>query len=123
MKVCNNKDAIYGHIYKERKLLEVERNERFQFADQAAAILTRKKIRKDTEAYKAYIQGKLPPAHVNARAKRYAVKYFLSHYQTVAYQHHYKTAAPKPWIIALGGHHDYVPPPSAFPELNHDVRE
>ena len=38
VKVCNNDNDVYGHIYKERKDLEEERNEAGQFADQAERI-------------------------------------------------------------------------------------
>lgn len=104
LKLYNHEDCFYGHIYAERKLQEVEKNERGEFKEQAARALERKKYRKETEAYKAYIQGKLPPAHLNARAKRYAVKLFLAHYHGEAYQLHYGTAPPKPYAIAILGH-------------------
>lgn len=53
----------------------------------------------------------LPPGHLHARAKRYAVKLFLSHYHDVAYRLHYGTAPPKPYPIAHLNHAHYLPPP------------
>ena len=54
-------------------------NEEGKFADQAANILETKNIGKDTVAYKSYSQGKLPKAHITARAMRWTEKIFLSH--------------------------------------------
>jgi|LSQX01.3.fsa_nt_gb hypothetical protein len=104
VKVHNNPKGYYGHIYAERKELEIERNEAGQFADQAAAILQAKKIGKTTEAYKWYSEGKLPPAHIHARAKRYAVKLFLSHLHEFWYEQHYGEKPPLPYPIAILGH-------------------
>jgi hypothetical protein len=80
VKVCNKDTAFYGHLYKQRKERETLRNEAGDFADQAKAKLEKFNIDKKTDAYKAYSVGKLPPAHIHARAKRYAVKLFLAHY-------------------------------------------
>jgi hypothetical protein len=115
MKVSGNENATYGHIYVHRKKLEIERNEKLMFAPQAEEILRTKKIGKDTEAYKAYIQGKLPPAHILARAQRYAVKFFLSHYQDIAYRDRFGVAPPFPFIIEHGGHVNYVGPSEYIP--------
>ena len=55
------------------------RNDHGDYAERAALILTQKKFDKKTDAYKAYSSGNLPPAHIHAMARRYAVKLFLSH--------------------------------------------
>ena len=112
VKVSNNDNDVYGHIYKERKELEDERNEAGQFSDQAERILTEKNISKTTDAYKAYSQGKLPPAHIHARAKRYAAKLFLAHYHHVAYEAEYGTPPPKPYVIDHLKHAHYIAPPN-----------
>lgn len=112
VKVSNLDDDVYGKVYKERKVLEESRNEARLFADQAAAKLQRFKIGKDTEAYKAYSVGKLPPAHIHARAKRYAVKLFLAHYHHVAYELHYGTPPSKPYILTQPGHTHFIAPPN-----------
>ncbi len=104
VKVSANPKDIYGHIYAERKRLEIERNEAGLFADQAAAALKNKNIGKDTEAYKWYSKGMLPPAHIHARAKRYAVKLFLSHLHEFWYEHEYGEKPPLPYPIAFLGH-------------------
>jgi hypothetical protein len=73
--------------------------------------LNRKKIGKDTDAYKAYSVGKLPPAHIHARAKRYAVKLFLAHYHETGYRLHYGEEPPAPYPIAVLGHAHRIPAP------------
>ena len=59
-----------------------------------------KKIGKDTDAIKSYRVGKLPPAHIHARAKRYAVKLFLAHFHETGYRLHYGTEPPAPYPIS-----------------------
>mgnify|MGYP004451785027 FL=1 len=112
VKVSNHDEDIYGHVYAERKELEIHRNELGLFADQAKAKLERFKIGKDTDAYKAYSTGKLPPAHIHSRAKRYAVKLFLAHYHHVAYEVEYGTPPPKPYVIQHLQHAHYIAPPN-----------
>lgn len=113
VKVQANKHDVYGRVYVERKALEIERNEAGAFADQAAAALKAKRIGKDTDAYKACSQGKLPPAHIHARAKRYAVKLFLAHWQHVAYESHFGTPPPKPYVLEhVPGHVHFIAPPN-----------
>ena len=104
VKTSANKNDVYGHIYVERKAQEIAKNEAGEFADQAAAKLKKFKIGKTTDAYKAYSEGKLPPAHIHSRAKRYAVKLFLSHFHEMAYLFEYGTKPPLPYPIAIQGH-------------------
>tara|TARA_R100001244_G_scaffold35137_1_gene32285 strand:+ start:283 stop:1155 length:873 start_codon:yes stop_codon:yes gene_type:complete len=99
VKVCNHKDAVYGKLYQERKEVELAKNEAGMFADQAAAKLEKFKIGKTTDAYKAYSIGKLPPAHIHARAKRVAVKMFLSHLHQVWYEVEFGKKAPVPYVF------------------------
>lgn len=42
----------------------------------------------------------LPPGHIHARAKRYAVKLFLAHFHEDLYERHYGRPAPLPYPIA-----------------------
>ena len=76
---CNNEKSLYGKLYSARKALETERSERGEYAEQAARILANKKFDKNTEAYKAYSAGKLPKAHIIARAMRWTEKVFIVH--------------------------------------------
>ena len=100
----NRVNDVYGHLFAEHKAMEQSKNETGGFAEEARAILTKKKIGKNTEAYKWYSQGKLPPAHIHARARRYAVKIFLSHFFEVAYEIKYGKRPPEPYSIAILNH-------------------
>jgi hypothetical protein len=81
-------------------------------AKAAHDVLKRKKIGKDTDAIKSYRVGKLPPAHIHARAKRYAVKLFLAHYHETGYRLHFGTEPPAPYPIQHLGHVHRIPVPN-----------
>lgn len=82
-------------------------------AKAAFDVLARKKIGADTDAIKSYRIGKLPPAHIHARAKRYAVKLFLAHFHEVGYRLHFGEEPPAPYPIAHLGHTHRIPAPNA----------
>lgn len=110
VKVSGYEDAFYGQVYVQRKAYEIGRNERGELAEQASAMLERKKFGKETEARKHYEAGRLSPAHIHARAKRYAVKLFLSHYHDTAYRLHFGEAPPLPYPIAILRHAHMIRP-------------
>jgi len=112
MKTQNNPNDVYGKVYVTRKAREQEKNLAGDFAAQAEAKLAKVKIGKDTDAYKAYSTGKLPPAHIDARARRYAVKLLLAHFHEVAYTRHFGKAPPLPYAISQGGHAHKIDPPN-----------
>ena len=114
VKFKNKPDCIYGHIYDKRKEQEARFNMSKRFKDQAAMALEKKNYRKETEAYKHYIVGMLPPAHIHARARRYAVKLFLSHLHHVMYCNYYREEPPFPYPFSIMGHdiRNYIPPPN-----------
>jgi hypothetical protein len=112
VKVQSNENDVYGKIYAARKLLEIERNEKGLFADQAAAAMKRFKFGEDTNALAVYKTGKLPAAHLHARARRYAVKLFVAHFHHVVYEVEKGTPPPKPYILAHGEHTHYIAPPN-----------
>ena len=105
--------GYYGTIYRERKAYEIAKNAAGDYAEAAKKALKTKKYGKETEAYKHYTAGKLPPAHIDARAKRYAVKLLLSHLHDVWYRHEFKKAPPMPYPIAHLEHVHYLQPPQA----------
>ena len=114
VKVSGHEDDVYGHAYQERKAWETQRNLDGLYREQAERKLARFNIGKDTDAYKAYSQGMLPPAHLNERAKRWAVKLFLSHWHHVAYEVEHGRPPDKPYILSReeGGHTHYLTPPN-----------
>jgi hypothetical protein len=110
VKVQNNEHDIYGKVFTQRKQQEIERNEALLFKELAAKNLL--KVGKSTEAYKWYKEGKLPPAHVHARARRYAVKLFLAHYHAVAFYAHYDVMPSFPYAFShLPDHVHFIAPP------------
>ena len=106
VKVSGNKKDIYGQYYLQRKEQEIIKNDNLEFKDQAE--VKAKIVGKSTEAYKSYSIGKLPKGHIHARAKRYAVKLFLSHWHEVAYREHFKAEPPLPYPIAHLGHAHHI---------------
>lgn len=166
VKTQANPRAVYGPLYADRKEQEIAKNAAGEFAEQAAAVLEKKRIGKTTEAYKWYsgeaiaevrrralldkcrttnvapegtvssaegtvyydVNGEwltkgaalqrisgplipaLPPAHIHARAKRFAVKIFLSNLHEVWYEQHHGEPAPAPYPFAHLGHVHKIDP-------------
>lgn len=102
MKFSNVDDCYYGKIYRERKVFEITNNDEGKNTN--LALLRVSTVDKSTDAYKHYSVGKLPPAHVDARARRFAVKMFLSDLHAVWYYLHYGIVAPRPYVIDQLGH-------------------
>lgn len=115
VKFSNHERCYYGKIYQERKYWERLNNDEGAYAMQAQTALRAKNYSKDTDAYKAYAEGKLPPAHIQARAERYAVKIFLSHWHAVAFEVEYGKPPGTPWIIAYDPRHTHVLSPPNWP--------
>jgi hypothetical protein len=81
VKVSGKEGATYGHLYSEFKAEEIRRNEAGAYKQAAARELTAKKFKvEDSVTKKRLLAGMLSDAHLHARAKRRAVKIFLSHY-------------------------------------------
>ncbi len=140
IKVQGNDNDVYGHLYVQRKAEDWKANLAGGYANQAREILTKKKFDKKTQTYRFYSGqlspktiGKyvnagqavpeglkattigdeipmLPPAHVNARARRWAVKIFLSNLHEVWYEQEYGTPAPAPYPFAHLGHVHKIEP-------------
>lgn len=102
MKFHGNDKCYYGHIYRQRKDYEIARNERGDNAALAAELSL--KVGKTTEAYGHLSNGRLPPAQIDARARRYAVKQFLADLHGAWYELHFGCPAPLPYPIAILGH-------------------
>lgn len=111
VKLKNHADSFYSGIYVKRKEYEIARNESGGNKETAERTLTEKNFGKTTEAFKAYTQGKLPDGQIDNRARRYAVKLFLSHLHHVMYVDHYGKLPPKPFAISHLGHAHMIHPP------------
>jgi hypothetical protein len=117
VKTARFEDAYYGHVYRARKRLEQARNEKLLFKDQAEAKLRDFNIGKDTVAYQWYSIGKLPPAHIQLRAQRYAAKLFLAHFwQTWREMRGLPVELPYP-IKVLGHEHMIAPFDNSVDEI------
>lgn len=124
VKVQNNTKDVYGKIYRTRKDWETDQNERGAYAALAKSILESKNFRDDTDAKAAYLEGKLPKAHIHARARRYAVKIFLSHVQDVMYRDYFDEAPLVPFIMKdEGGTHRHFIKPPAFDQKGKSLKE
>lgn len=96
---CNNPDSLYGTLFSEKRAKEYKRNADGELATQAADILASKNIGKNTAAYKAYIKGELPDAHITARAMRWTEKIFLSHLFEEMYREKYHDVPPRYYAL------------------------
>lgn len=114
VKVSGKENAIYGHYYRQRKEQEVRKNEAGDFATQAQDTLENRNIR-DIATRRIYDEGKLPPGRLELRARRWAVKLFLSHWHDVAYRERFGEAPPLPYPIVHLGHAHYIEPPTGEP--------
>jgi hypothetical protein len=99
VKVQNNPNDEYGHLFRAYKDELTVKNDKGEFADAAKHKLATVKIGKTTDAYMWYSQGKLPPAHIHARARRWVVKLFLSDYHCAAYRILKGEDPPIPYVI------------------------
>ncbi|HVG51614.1 MAG TPA: transposase [Xanthobacteraceae bacterium] len=113
MKFSNQEECVYGAVYRKRKEFEMARNDRGQNAETATRLLTEKKFSKATEAYKSLSQGRLPPGQIDGRARRYAVKLFLSHLQTAWWFDKFQELPPRPYAIAHLDHAHFIGIPNA----------
>lgn len=145
IKVSGRPDAVYGQIYRDRKQYEWERNLAGGNANAASQALSEKNIGKNTDAFAWYAglcspdkaraeldEGRtpsvasckaddggvpmIPPAQIDRRAARYAVKMFLSHLQHRWWEQEYGEAPPKPYVISHMGHAHYKEPPQVPPK-------
>lgn len=112
VKVSNHEDSLYGQFYRTRKREYEKANENGEYEEQAREILAAKKFSKSTEAYKALSKGRLPQAQVHARARRVAVKLFISHFFERWYELVFNEIPPRPYAIAILDHGDYIEPPA-----------
>jgi hypothetical protein len=116
VKFSGREQCVYGQLYRQRKALETERNEAGTFADTARTTLETRNFKESTtrEAYEA---GRLPPGRIDLRARRWAVKMFLSHYQWVLHECHFGEPPRNPYVIDNPDHpmHTRIIEPPGWP--------
>lgn len=112
MMVQKHKDDVYGKVYRSYKDKYIARNESGGFKENAANALRKFNYSKTTDAYKAYIQGNLPPGHIDAMARRAASKLFLAHYWEMCWRIDNPGKEPVlPYPIVHLGHAHVIHPP------------
>ncbi len=105
----SNRGSLYGRIFRERLNTEMTKNDNLDYADQACKILETKNI--TDKATRATLEsGKLTQGHLVARARRYAVKLFISHVHEAMWYAEFHEDSPSPYVISHMGHKDYVAP-------------
>lgn len=104
VKTSNSDKSFYGKLYKERKAKETEKNEQGLFKEKAEHQLSIKNYKSGTVTYDRLTSGMLSDGHLHARARRYAVKIFLSHLHDVMYRAILGCKPPLPFAIAILGH-------------------
>lgn len=115
VKFKNHENDYYGAIYDRRKAYETEKNERREYAKQAEETMaSRRAPGPSTDAYKYYMDGRLPPGRIHLRAMRYTVKIFLSHVHHVMFEDYYDRQPPNPFPLSKPGsqHTHFIPIPN-----------
>jgi hypothetical protein len=98
-RVSNHPDSYYGKLYRERKALLEQRNERGDFAERAKVF-----VAKSADWKKTLATGKLPAGNLDRQACNFVVKIFLSHLHALMYWDAFGKAPPKPFAMAILGH-------------------
>lgn len=113
VKTSNSDKSFYGKLYKARKEMETAKNLAGGYADRAAYELSSKNYSTETATYAALSSGRLSDGHIHARARRYAVKIFLSHLHEVMFRVILGQMPPAPFALAILGHaHKIEIPPT-----------
>lgn len=112
VKTQNRDGAVYGQLYRQRKDAEIAASGEGKF--KALAAERAEKVGKSTVAYKHYKDGTLPPGHLHARARRFAVKIFLSHLHHVMYFDYFREDPPVPYVFehCPGDHRHFIDIPN-----------
>jgi hypothetical protein len=103
--------AMYGQFYRDRKAFELARNDAGENAETARAQLAAKRYGKNPTRT-ALEAGRLSPGQIDLRARRWAVKLFLSHLHHVMHVHRFGTPPPLPWVVEFGGHAGVIAVPA-----------
>ena len=109
VKFSGRPECFYGALYRQKREEITALNEQGYYAEYAKG--RAQYYRVGTEARKALDAGRLPQGQIHARARRWAVKMFLSHLHSVMYEDYYGTPPPSPYAIVHLGHKDVIPPP------------
>jgi hypothetical protein len=110
VKVSGKEEAVYGQLYVQFKKEEVQKNDTGRYKEAAERELANKKF-SDNATKKRLLEGKLSDGHLHSRAKRRAVKLFLSHYYMKGRESR-GLPVREPYAIAIQGHDGLIEPKS-----------
>lgn len=102
--------TVYGKLYAQDKSRRLENNELGAYSDKALDTLLDNNHSSGDMV--VLVNGKLPDDQIDAQARRFAVKIFLSHYHAIAYQDHYGKPANRPSIVNIDGNKQFVEIPN-----------
>ncbi len=110
-KYSSKTNCFYGKLYLQDKERRTKKNNEGLYAQKAAEILSDLpyKYRSDEHLLK---QGKLSDEQIDAQARRFAVKIFLSHYYTIAYQEYHGEPTIRPSYITINGKKEFIEIPN-----------
>jgi hypothetical protein len=110
-KHSSNPRSFYGNLYLQDKERRTLKNEQGLYSDKAAELL--KDLPYKYRSDKALLsQGKISSNQIDAQARRFSVKIFLSHYYSVAYQEIHGTPAVRPSFITINGKKEFIQIPN-----------
>lgn len=100
--LAKEKDCFYGKLYLQDKTRRLDSNNKGEYSEKAEKILQDLDPRFDNDK-STLLEGKLSEAQIDAQARRFAVKIFLSHYYAVSYQDIHGVPANRPTKITVDG--------------------
>jgi hypothetical protein len=89
----DNPNCLYGKLYLSRKQQETENNENKVYAETAKKYLDHSRS-SNPQVREVLEQGMLTASHIDARARRWTVKIFISHLHRVWYERHWGKLPP-----------------------------
>lgn len=110
-KYSSKPNSFYGKLYLQDKERRTKKNEEGLYAQKAEEILADLpyKYRSDEQLL---AQGKLSDEQIDAQARRFAVKIFLSHYYAIAYQEFHGEPTVRPSYITINGKKEFIEIPN-----------
>lgn len=106
MKFSGNEKCFYGDLYKKQKEFLVKKNLDSGFKDLASSVVDTKSF-KNKEVLSKYKSGILPDGHIDAMARRWTVKLFLSNFHELWCKVE-GIECPKPYVMAHLGHVHHI---------------
>ena len=110
-KYANRTKCFYGQLYLRDRTRRTEDNNNLMYADRAYELLDNVSS-KNKPNIASLSMGKLPQEQIDAQARRFAIKMFLSHYHAIAYQEYYNTVPDSPSFIYIDGEKEEVQIPN-----------